>query len=98
MVVMEGLFAIDDASNVPKLLDMTRDCYGSFLIETVLFFSFLEEVHEEGKTSENSQGCEAVMASIKHGYLRELGTLVMADTQHNTTQQMTEKRIPNTKT
>jgi len=48
IVVKERLFAVDDASNVPKLLDVTRDGYGSFLVEPVLFLCLLQKLHEEG--------------------------------------------------
>lgn len=44
---MEGLFPINDPTNVPKVLDMARDGYGSFVIETVLFLCVLEKLHEE---------------------------------------------------
>lgn len=47
VVVMEGLFPINQALDVPKLLDMARDGNGSFLIKTVLFLSFLQQLHEQ---------------------------------------------------
>lgn len=47
IVVKERVFGVDDASNVPEVLDVTRDGYGSLLIEAVFFLCFLEKLHEE---------------------------------------------------
>ena len=47
VVVMERPFPIDDATDVPEVLDMTRDSYGSLLVEAVFFLSLLEKLHEE---------------------------------------------------
>ncbi|KAL2336251.1 hypothetical protein Fmac_010697 [Flemingia macrophylla] len=47
VVVIKGLIPIDQASNVSEFLDMARDGYGTLLVETVLFLSLLEKLHEE---------------------------------------------------
>jgi len=47
MMVMEGLLPINHTLDVPKLLHMARDGDGSFLIKPVLFFSLLQELHEQ---------------------------------------------------
>lgn len=47
MMVMEGLFPINHALDVPKLLHMARDGDGPLLIKSVLFFSLLQELHEQ---------------------------------------------------
>ena len=47
VMVMLMLFFVDHASNIAKVLDVARDGDGSLLIESVLFLSFLQELHEE---------------------------------------------------
>jgi len=47
VVVMEGLFPINHALDVPKLLHVARDGDGTFLIETVLLLRLLQQLHEQ---------------------------------------------------
>ena len=47
VMVMVMLFFVDHASNIAKVLDVARDGDGSLLIESVLFLSFFQELHEE---------------------------------------------------
>jgi hypothetical protein len=42
MVMVNGLFPVNHALNVPKLLHMTRDTDGAFLIKAIFFFCFLQ--------------------------------------------------------
>ena len=69
IVVKERLFTVDDTSNVPKLLDVTRDGYGSFLIEAVLFLCLLEKLHEEGVIEVHHRHHEPLLVfSLTHLY------------------------------
>lgn len=47
MIVILGLFPINHALDVPKLLHMARDGDGPFLIKPIFFLSFLQELHEQ---------------------------------------------------
>lgn len=47
LVVMEGLFPINHALDVPKLLHMARYGYGSLLIKPVFFLCLLQELQEQ---------------------------------------------------
>jgi len=69
IMVKERLFAVDDASNVPELLHVTRDGYGSFLIEAVLFLCFLEKLHEERVVEVHHRHHEPLLVvSLTHLY------------------------------
>lgn len=48
MVVVVMVVFIDHPLNIAKLLDMARDGDGAFMIETILFLRFLQELHEQG--------------------------------------------------
>ncbi|KAJ6710270.1 hypothetical protein OIU74_011204 [Salix koriyanagi] len=47
MVMLDGLFPVNHALNVPKLVHMTRDSDGAFLIKTIFFFCFLQQLYEQ---------------------------------------------------
>ena len=47
LVVGMVLLFIDHALNIAELLDVARDGDGAFLIKSILFLSFLQQLHEE---------------------------------------------------
>lgn len=47
IMMMEGLFPINHAPDVPKLLNMARDGDCPLLIKTILFLSLLQQLHEQ---------------------------------------------------
>lgn len=47
IVIMEGLFPVNHALDVPKLLHVARDGDSPLLIKPVLLLSLLEELHEQ---------------------------------------------------
>lgn len=47
MVMMEGLFPVNHALDVPKLLHVARDGDSPLLIKPVLLLRLLEELHEQ---------------------------------------------------
>lgn len=47
VVVVERLFPINQTSNIPEFLDMTRDGDCSLLIKPVFFLRLLQQLHEQ---------------------------------------------------
>lgn len=47
MMVMKGVFPINHALNVPKLLNMARNCDCALLIKSILLFGLLQQLHEQ---------------------------------------------------
>lgn len=47
VVVVVMVFFVYHALDVLKFLDMARNIDGAFLIKPILFFSFLQQLHEE---------------------------------------------------
>lgn len=47
VVMVERLFPINHALNVPELLHMARDGDGPLLIKPILFLGFLQQLHEQ---------------------------------------------------
>lgn len=47
VMVVEGLLLINHALNGTELLNLTRNGDGSFLVESIFFLGFLQQVHEE---------------------------------------------------
>lgn len=47
MMMMKGLFPVNHALNIPKLLHMARDCDCTLLIEAVLLLSTFQKLHEQ---------------------------------------------------
>lgn len=47
VVVVVGIFFFNQVLEVAKLLHVARNVDGSFLIKTILFLGFLQQLHEE---------------------------------------------------
>lgn len=61
MMMMVSIFLVDQSLNVSKLLNMTRDVNGSFMIKSVLFLCLFQQLHKEGVINVNHRNYKLLL-------------------------------------
>ena len=61
VIVMKGFFSGNHSLNIPKFLNMARNCYGSFLIKPIFFFSFFQQLHEQRMIEVNHRNHKSLL-------------------------------------